>query len=232
MKYRVLTSVLLLTFSVQAEYPYNDWEEDYTAQALLGAVKFDHLKFPVDDSESPEQIKISTLPQLGGAWTTLPVGDRIQFGLEASFLTGFQVDKLNYLYFGGAGLQVDLSFRMWLFDLAGGAYLNLFPDKEHRVRIYTGAGPLLSYADYRIEKEFSDADPNNPSPTATEDESISRSAFGVGFYARTGVEFRVHEKGLFGLGMRASWMNMDFTDIGGRTELTGLAAFVTYTAGF
>jgi hypothetical protein len=160
------------------------------------------------------------------------MGDRIQFGLEASFLTGFRVDKINYIYLGGAGLKVDLSFRMWLFDLAGGAYVNLFPDKEHRMRIYAGAGPLLSYADYRIEKEFSDTDPGNPSPTETEDETLNRSAFGAGVYARTGVEFRVHEKGLFGLGVRANWMNLDFTDINGRSDLTGLAAFITYTAGF
>ena len=232
MKFNVLAFVLFLALTVQARYPYNEWEEDYTAQGLLGAVKFDNLEFPVDDSETPETISISSLPQLGGAWTTLPAGDRIQFGLEASFLTGFRVDKINYIYLGGGGLQVDLSFRMWLFDLAGGAYVNVFADKEQRMRIYAGAGPLLSYVDYRIEKEFSDTDPSNPSPAETEDESISKSSFGTGFYARTGVEIRVHEKGLFGVGLRASWMNMDFTDIGGRSELNGLAAFVTYTAGF
>jgi len=232
MKFTFMTLILLLALQAKADYPYDEWEENYTAQALLGAVRFDNLDFPVDDSESPAEISISSLPQLGGAWTTLPAGDRIQFGLEASFLTGFRVDKLNYLYLGGGGLQVDLSFRMWLFDLAGGAYVSLFADQEHRIRIYSGAGPLLSYADYRIEKEFSDADPTNPASTETEDESLSRSAFGTGFYARAGVEFRIHEKGLLGFGIRANWMKMDFTDVGGREELSGLAAFLTYTAGF
>ena len=129
---------------------------------------------------------LSTLPQIGGAWGTLPVGERLQFGLETAFLVGFQVDKINYLRLGGGGLQVSLSTTLWLFDLSGGAYANLYLDEAKRMRLYAGAGPLMMYANYRNDRSFSD---NSDSEVDT------YTAFGVGAYARAGVEYRVENFG-------------------------------------
>ena len=49
----------------------------------------------------------------------------------------------------------------------------------------------MMYADYRTDKQLSDG---------LENEVAHESAFGIGAYARTGVEFRVHEYGMLGLG--------------------------------
>lgn len=203
---------------------YEFWINDYTAQGLLGAVRYENLKFSVDDSDTPQEIDMTTLPQFGGAWSTLPKGDHLQLGLEATFLFGMRVDKINYLYAGGGGLYVSLSSSLWMFDLAGGGYANLYLGSSRKVRLYAGGGPLMMYASYRTDKDFDDE--------IVEDIVETESAFGLGVYARSGIEFRVQEAGMLGLGVRGSWSNLDFSDNGGRSELTGISAFATFTAGF
>jgi len=224
---KTCTAMLLLCLALaghaMAQYnAYDAWDEDYTVQALLGAVHFENLTLDVPDSTTAE-VDLSTVPQLGGAWTTLPRGNRIQAGLEASFLLGFMADRVNYISAGGGGLVVSISTSLWLFDLGGGAYINLFLDKARKVRIYGGTGPLLMYADYRADKKFADATPN---------EEERKTAFGAGVYARTGIEIRVHENGMAGLGARGTWAHLDFSEVGGHSELVGLGIFATYTIGF
>lgn len=218
-------ALLLSASASQAQYSkYDSWEENYTVQALLGAVQFENLKFQVEDSATPEEVDMALLPQLGGAWSTLPKDGPFQVGLEASFLLGFRFDDINYLSAGGSGLYVSLSTSLWMFDIAGGAYANLFLGEAKRLRLYVGGGPLLVFADYDAEKEYSD--------TTTPDEDTGDSAFGIGVYARTGFEFRIHQKGMLGLGARGTWSDVDFSDVGGESDLVGLALFATYTAGF
>ena len=112
-----------------------------------------------------------------------------------------------------------------MFDLSGGPYANLFLDRNHRVRLYAAGGPLMVYADYRSEREETDT---------LGDEEIfdnDESAFGIGAYARAGFEFRIYEKGMLGLGVRGAWSDIDLSDVGGRSELSSVSAFVSFTAG-
>ncbi|NNJ71030.1 MAG: hypothetical protein HKP10_07055 [Kiritimatiellales bacterium] len=216
---------LLAAFAAGAQHTYDFWDENYTAQGLLGVVDFED--FRIEDTSGngdPALIEFSTLPQVGGAWTTLPRGDRFQYGLECSFLLGFRFDKLNYLSLGGSGLRVSIETSLWMFDLAGGVYASLFIDADRKVRIYGGGGPLVLYVDYRSDREETGAGGGTY--------NNYESAWGVGAYARAGIEFRVHEKGMLGLGARSMWSDVDFSEVGGRSELTGVAGFFTYTAGF
>ena len=217
-----LVALLTSSAAMAQSHKYDFWEENYTVQGLLGAVKYENLKFTPPDATEETTVDISALPQFGGAWGTLPKGERFQYGLECSFLMGIRFDSVNYLYAGGGGLYVSLSTSMWMFDIAGGPYANLFLDKARKVRLYGGVGPLMTYADYRTESDFEGSRPS---------ESNSESVFGLGVYARAGVEFRVHRYGMLGLGARGTWSNVDFTEVGGSSELVGLAAFVSYTAG-
>ena len=82
----------------------------------------------------------------------------------------------------------------------------------------------MVYADYRSDREETGG-----SADGTYDSS--ESAFGLGAYARTGFEFRIHQKGMLGLGVRGNWSDVDFSDVGGTSDISGIAAFVTYTAG-
>jgi hypothetical protein len=206
-------------YEYEHEYTYDYWNEPYIVQALLGAVQFENLKIDVDDGT--EEIDLSIIPQLAAGWGTIPKGARFQYGLECSFLFGFMADEISFTSFN-SGATIRISASMWMFDLAGGPYASLFLDKKRRVRIYAAGGPLLTYANYRSEQEDGAS-----IPELDNDES----AFGIGVYARTGFEFRIYEAGMLGLGLRGSWANVDLTDVGGSSDLTGLAAFVSFTAG-
>jgi len=218
-----LVALMLASAASAQDHKYDFWDENYTVQGLLGAVHYDGLKLRVSDSAAPRTINHSTLPQLGGAWTTLPRGERFQYGLETSLLLAFQFENLNYLLAGGSGLYVRVSTSMWIFDLSGGAYASWFVDPQRKVRVYAGAGPLMMYADYRADRNF-----DNDSL----DEEINESAFGLGLYARTGIELRMQEYGMLGIGARGTWTDIDLTEIGGPSDLSGAALFITYTAGF
>lgn len=224
----IILALSTLALASQAQHhKYDFWEKPYTVQGLLGAVQYGKLK--IDDTSGagdPAEIDISLLPQLGGAWTSLPVGNHFQIGLECSFLIGFRFDEINYISAGGSGLYVDISTDMWIFDLAGGAYANLMLGPNNNVRLYVGGGPLMQLADYDSERV--EAEPLGTSTTYNND----LSAFGIGAYARVGIEFRTHDKGMLGIGVRGTWSDVDLSDAGGRSELAGYAAFVSFTAGF
>ncbi|HSR88008.1 MAG TPA: hypothetical protein VLL07_03560, partial [Pontiella sp.] len=81
---------------------------------------------------------------------------------------------------------------------------------------------LMMYADYNSDKDLSD--------DTTDDED--ESAFGVGAYARAGLEFRVYQYGMLGMGVRSIYADIDFSEVSGTTDVRGIAAFVTFTAGF
>jgi len=208
-------------------HKYDDWDENYTVQALLGTVKFEDLEFDVEETGQTKKADLSTIPQLGGAWGTLPKGDRFQYGLEASFLIGFRTKDVEYLVIS-SGLYAKVSTSLWMFDLAGGPYVNLFLDKNKKVRLYGAVGPLLMYADYDADKEYDDDTPDDD----TLDEDTGESALGVGVYARAGIEFRTYERGTLGMGVCGTYSDIDFSNVGGTTEIKGIAAFVTFTAGF
>lgn len=216
------STLALTVVSAQAQsHKYDTWEESYTVQALLGAVKYDDLKFESTDGSGgdPVEIDMTTIPQLGGAWATIPKGETLQYGLEASFLLGFKFDDVS-AYLSGSGSYVSISTSMWMFDFAGGGYANFWLTDS--IRLYGAGGPLMVFASYKSERDYE---------SGTPDSSDSESAFGLGLYARTGVEFRIHQRGYLGLGARWNWSNADFTEVGGSSKVTGIAGFVTYTAG-
>ncbi|MDF7826125.1 hypothetical protein P4B35_18990 [Pontiellaceae bacterium B12227] len=221
----LIAATLTISVSVaQAQYhKYDSWDENYTVSGLLGAVQYENLKLNPEDAADGAKVDLALLPQVGGAWHSLPKGERFQYGLEATFLLGFRFDKVNYAYLGGGGAYVSLSTSMWMFDLAGGAYASLFLTESEKVRIYAGGGPLMVFASYRTEREYDNGDP---------DQNDTESAFGLGLYARTGIEFRIHRKGMLGLGARANWSSVDFSNVGGSSDLTGLGLYASYTAGF
>jgi hypothetical protein len=206
-----------------AESRYDEWDEDYMVQALLGAVQFESLRFDDNGGTTPVEVDLSLMPQFGGAWMTMPQPNRrFQYGLECSFLLGFVVDKVNYATAGSGGLRVSISTSLWMFDLAGGPYASF--NLTDSLRIYGGAGPLITYADY-------EADRTETSSGTEVDYTNSESIFGVGVYGRGGVELQVHERGYLGVGVRGTWSKADFSEVGGSSEIDSVALFVTYTAG-
>lgn len=192
-------------------------EPNYAIQALLGGARYDGLEFETtaDDGSSVTTTDMSRLPQLGGAWSTLPKGDKLQFGLECSFLLGFKFDDVT-TYNGAHGTYVDVSSSLWLFDIAGGAYLNL--DLGEKLRVYGAAGPVMMVGLYNTETDY-----NNVNQSETE--------VGFGLYARAGLELKVQRNGYLGAGLRGTYSSLDFSEAGGSSDLKGIGVFLTYTAG-
>ena len=225
-----IAALLLFTASglLAQDHKYDEWDFNYTVQALLGAVKYDNLELDIEGTNRRETADLSLIPQLGGAWGTLPKGDRIQIGLETTFLIGFRTKDVDYIVIS-SGLRAKISTDLWIVDFSGGPYMNFFLDPGKKVRLYVGAGPLLMYADYNADD---DRDIELPDNINEDDGDQDESAFGVGVYARTGLEFRVHQRGTLGMGIRANYVKLDLSDVGGTSDMTGFAGFVTYTAGF
>lgn len=215
-KYKMTAGLVLLGLfgAITAEAQYG--EPNYAIQALLGGVRYDGLEFTTtDDGGEDITTDMSRLPQLGGAWSTLPKGEKLQFGLECSFLLGFKFDDVT-TYNGTHATYVNVSSSLWLMDFAGGAYANL-PLGE-KLRLYGAAGPLMMLGIYNSETDYSYV-------------SQSLTEFGFGVYARAGLELQVQRNGYLGAGLRGTYSNIDFTEAGGSSELKGIAVFLTYTAG-
>jgi hypothetical protein len=191
-----------------------------SVQALLGAVRYDNLTIQNANGTSSQTSDSSTMPQFGGVWSTAPKGEKLQIGLECSFLMGFNYGSVSYSPTPASRVYTDYS--LWMVDLAGGLYANLFLGKAEKIRIYAAGGPLLSSA-FSYSESYQDN-----AIGADYFYRNNENAFGYGLYARTGFEFRVQEYGLLGLGVRGTWVDTDLSSIG---DLTGIGAFVTYTAG-
>jgi opacity protein-like surface antigen len=115
--------------------------------------------------------------------------------------------------------------RLVLTDLFIGGFVST--DLSRKARIYAGAGPMLLVGYYKIENEEEDT---TTSTFIEEDET--ESAVGAGLYARAGIEFRVSENTMLGLGIRAFRSDLDFEDTVGRVDVEGVQAMLTYTMRF
>ena len=85
------------------------------------------------------------------------------------------------------------------------------------VRLYGGLGPLVQWGDGKFEDELT---------------STTESGFGVGWYARVGLEFRMKPGEFFGVGVRGTSSEIDFGGSVGDVDTDALQVFVTYTYGF
>lgn len=211
--------LITLTLGLSAGNVLAQYDADtanYAIQALLGGARYDGLEFTTSDDGSEDvTTDMSRLPQLGGAWCTRPQGEKLQYGLEFSFLLGFKFDDVT-TYNGQHAVYVNVSSSLWLFDIAGGAYLNL-PLGE-KLRLYGAAGPLMMVGLYNSETDYKNV-------------TQSQTEFGFGAYARTGLELQVQRNAYLGAGLRGTYSNLDFSEVGGSSELKGIAVFLTYTAG-
>ena len=88
-KNKIMLAGIVAVLTVNSVFAYEDYDvepKNYAIQALLGGVRYDDLVFPSNDGDADSTTDMSTLPQLGGAWSTLPKGEKLQFGLEATFV--------------------------------------------------------------------------------------------------------------------------------------------------
>lgn len=192
------------------------WRDgQHVLQGFLGVTFYDDFKVENDGiSIDGGGDSASQMPLIGGGGQLKLGGGRVDFGIEGMFSMAWRSNATAFaVSSGGAAVAVDID--TFLIDLYGGPFASMFIGD--RTRLYAGVGPMLEWADYDQETElFSD----------------SGSGFGVGWYARGGIEFALASRTMVGFGMRWSDSTIDLDGGVGDLEIQGVQAFITVTEGF
>ncbi|MBX3463566.1 MAG: outer membrane beta-barrel protein [Planctomycetes bacterium] len=134
---------------------------------------------------------LSQMPTIGGGAQWKLGGDEIQYGLEALLGFGWRSDG-GAVVVGGGGAAVAVDVDLYLFDLYGGPFASMF--LGDRWRLYASAGPMMLWGRYEDSTPFDDT---------------SNSGFGLGWYARTGIELVLGGGTMIGIGARWSDAKLD-----------------------
>jgi hypothetical protein len=200
-------------------------------QAFIGAAEFDEeqmtfAKTSSDDPDSATANDLSSMPFLGfGGQYAFSEGNS-HFGLDGTILLGWR-SRDSSVSAGNGQAEVKLDTDLWLIDLAMGVYAQtIFGDHW---RVYVAAGPLMLFGEYTEEAEEED-----PEVTTTEESehSSSDSGFGIGGYARAGLEYRLANHAFMGLCVRAIDTNLEFAGALDDSGLNGVQGFLTYSQPF
>ncbi|HEX5051178.1 MAG TPA: hypothetical protein VFZ65_05365 [Planctomycetota bacterium] len=149
-----------------------------------------------------------TIPSLGGGAQLKLGGDGIDLGLEAFLGFNWRASS-TAIAVGGGGAAVAVDTDLFLFDLYGGPFASAFLGSG--ARVYVSAGPLMQWATYD-ERGNGDG-----------------SGFGLGYYARTGLEFVVGRGSFVGLGVRWSQAEIDVDNNLGDLQVDGLMVMLTFS---
>jgi hypothetical protein len=199
-------------------------------QAFLGAAQFDNdsvtfLKSSADDSTKETSNDLSTMPYLGigGQYAFSDASSHI--GLDATLLIGWRSRSSSIAAANGQA-RISLDAELWLLDLATGFYAQTILGQ--RWRIYGAAGPLMLFGQY---SEDTEEDNEDSSSEAVKDSSTD-SGFGVGGYARVGLEYRLANGSFMGLCGRGIKTDMSFDSSIDNGNLNGFQGFITYSQPF
>lgn len=195
--------------------PQLDWQPGQALlQGFFGASLFEHVSVddggtgPVDGDDG----ELDEIPVIGGGGQWKLGGERVDLGLEGLMSFAWRGDAEAFVIGGGAAVAIDVD--LFLFELFGGPFASMF--LGDKLRLYGGAGPLMQWADY------------SQSGSGLADDG---SGFGVGWYARTGLEFLLPSRALLGFGVRWSDTTVDLGGNLGDLELEGLQAVLTVSRG-
>ncbi len=219
--------VIMLCMPAAPALAQTEWEEKTAVQALIGASHFDSLILDVPhslDSSVTAGTEYTWMPLIGIAGQ-LPFRqtDTYAAGLEGSVIAGWRSKSVTVIGNNGT-LSVYVDNSLLLLDLSMGLFLST--ELGSAARVYIGAGPLLMFG----------INDNDTREVATDGSTRERnhessSAFGAGLYGRGGIEFRLADRSLMGVGVRAFSTRMDFDNVDDETSVRGIQFMITYTVG-
>ncbi len=223
----VLVCAVMLVCALRAPVlAESEWEQHTAVQVMLGASRYDDLAFEFASREDPDVVAISEftwVPLLGiGGQLPFRKGD-IDMGLEGGVLFGWRSERIS-AYATNTSISVHIRSSLFLTDLFMGPYASARLGRHSR--IYAGIGPLLLFGQYDRK-----SDGNSDTAPYHEHADETSSAFGVGVYARTGIEFRLPDDSWMGIGLRVFTSDLDFDTVPGTTTLRGIQGMITYTVG-
>jgi hypothetical protein len=156
---------------------------------------------------------LDQLPLIGGGAEFKLGGERIDYGFDLMFSLEGRANAAAFAA-GGGGAVIAVDVDLLIIDFYGGPFVSMF--LGDKMRVYAGAGPLLQFADYHQDFNTTHA---------------SGSGFGVGWYARTGLEFVLPSRTMIGFG--ALWLDssVDLDSGLGDLNVEGFQAVFTVTQG-
>ena len=136
-----------------------------------------------------------------------------QYGLETGILFSLDSDVRRYSASSGSGggsVSVSVDINAFMVDYFFGGYVALEP--AARFRLYSGAGPLLIWAQRETE-------PREPNTEPFVDESDS--GLGVGLYARAGLDIFLTDRWGAHAGIRATRTTLKLKDASQDLDIQG-----------
>ncbi len=188
-------------------------------QGMFGLAELDDISIDPAAGLQPDELDSGTVPFVGAAWQVPLRGDGVRVGYEAGAFLGGRTDTQRKDLSGG-GQIIVLDQELLLFDVFAG--LSVIAHPSESVRLYFGVGPTFQYAD--VDTDLADA-MNQPV-------RVDGSGFGLGIYARAGIDVRAGKELDVGLGVR--WLDATI-DVGrelGDLEYETVQVLLTFTTGF
>jgi hypothetical protein len=171
-------------------------------QGFLGATLYQEVERS-GGGPTVEDDDLLEVPAIGGGGQWKIFGEGVDVGMEGMLAFSWRANATAFAV-GSGGVAVAVDVDLLLFDLYGGPFVNVFLG-DH-VRLYAAAGPLMQWGQY--EQTGPSLDGNG-------------SGFGVGLYARTGIEMLVGAGTWLGFGVRWSDSKLDLDDNQGELDLNG-----------
>ena len=200
-------------------------------QGLIGAADFDKDRMTfaepaTNDSEAFSTDDLSTMPYLGIAGQFALGEAASHIGIDTSLLFGWRSDDTK-VYAGDGKARIKIDSDLWLIDVAIGLYAQTM--MGDRWRLYAAAGPMMLFGEYSDDKK---QDEPTVDPLVETDGSSSDSEFGVGGYARLGLEYRLYNDAFMGIAVRGITTNLEFDRAIEDGGLAGVQGFVTFTRAY
>ena len=182
----------------------------------------------IDENGQPIGIEFPTLPTGGIEGEYRYGGERVAWGLNpggsiAWKSSGTRVSG-GFTSDTGGVIRVDIDNSLFIGELHLGGYLR--GRLTESITAYVAAGPMITYG--RIEVEDDDLPEAEPTGTI-ELESSDSSDFGVGYYARAGIDFSLQGEQSIGLGVRYMSTKLDFDNDIGEIDVEGPSFVLSYT---
>jgi hypothetical protein len=200
-------------------------------QVFIGAAQFneDRMTFQKAADDDPGTVTtndLSTMPYLGIGGQYAFADAESHIGLDATLLFGWRSHNSSVTA-GNGQAYIYLDTELWMLDLAMGLYAQTILGDHWR--IYAAAGPLMLFAGYTEDARQEDLE---ASPTETSKDSNTDSEFGIGGYARVGLEYQLQNGAFMGVCVRGVKTNLEFNDTIDDGGLDGVQGFLTYSQPF
>lgn len=220
----------LISFETPSAYCEEYFSTTYL-QGLVGAASYeeDALTFAEPSDNDPDTIStsdLSTMPCLGIAGQFALSPEQTHFGIDASLLFGWRSDDSSVAA-GNGQARVEIDSDLWLLDLAMGIYAQTI--LGDRWRLYGAVGPMMLFGGYSDDTKEEDL---TPTPYTEQKDSHSDSAFGVGGYAKLGLEYALSSDSFMGIAIRGVATNLEFDRAVDDDGLNGVQGFITFTRAY